>query len=112
VNVSRLTNELKLTVFAGEGELLSRPVTGGYIGDLLSWVMGRAEPGCAWITIMQNVNVAAVAVLADVACVILAEGVTPDAALLDKARTQSVALLGSSLPAFALAQELHKRLQR
>ena len=27
----------------------SREVTGVYIGDLLSWVMGRAEAGDAWI---------------------------------------------------------------
>ena len=56
-----------------------KEIEGAYIGDLLSWVMGRAEENCAWITIMSNVNVVAVASLADVACVILAEGVVlPD----------------------------------
>ena len=65
-------------------EVLSMPspdseITGGYCGDLLSWVMGRAQCGNAWITIMSNINVAAVASLSDVACVILAEGVKPDA---------------------------------
>ena len=54
-----------------------RPVTGGYAGDLLSWVMGRAREGDCWITIMSNQNVAAVAVLAEVGCVLLAEGVQP-----------------------------------
>ena len=53
-----------------------REVTGVYIGDLLSWVMGRAKAGDAWITIMSNVNIVAVAALADTACIILAEGVT------------------------------------
>ena len=53
-----------------------REVKGAYIGDLLSWVMGRAECDNAWITIMSNINVIAVASLADVACVILSEGVT------------------------------------
>ena len=52
-----------------------REVTGGYVGDLLSWVMGRASAGDAWITIMSNMNVAAVASLADVSCVIFSEGV-------------------------------------
>ena len=55
----------------------SREVTGVYIGDLLSWVMGRADCGDAWITIMSNINIVAVASLADVACIILAEGVCP-----------------------------------
>ena len=39
-----------------------RIVSGGYTGDLLSWVMGRAESDNAWITIMTNVNIVAVAV--------------------------------------------------
>ena len=52
-----------------------RSISGGYVGDLLSWVMGRAGQDCAWLTIMSNQNVAAVALMADVSCVILTEGV-------------------------------------
>lgn len=47
-----------------------REISGVYIGDLLSWVMGRAKAGDAWITIMSNINIVAVASLADVACII------------------------------------------
>ena len=52
-----------------------REVEGFYAGDLLSWVMGRANAGNVWFTIMSNVNVLAVASLVDLA-VVLAEGVT------------------------------------
>ena len=38
-----------------------REIKGCYIGDLLSWVMGRAEADNVWITIMSNINIAAVA---------------------------------------------------
>ena len=38
-----------------------REISGVYIGDLLSWVMGRAKAGDAWITIMSNINIVAVA---------------------------------------------------
>ena len=79
---------------------------GGYCGDLLSWVMGRAPAGGAWMTIMSNVNVAAVAALTDTACVILAEGVTPDAPLLDKARAQGITLLGTELSVYDCAVKL------
>ena len=44
----------------------------GYAGDLLSWVMSHATAGDAWVTIMSNINVAAVASLTEVACVIFA----------------------------------------
>ena len=40
-----------------------REINGVYIGDLLSWVMGRAEADNAWITIMSNNNILAVASL-------------------------------------------------
>ena len=48
-----------------------RSVQGAYAGDLLSWVMGRAEADNAFVTIMTNVNVVAVAALAELSCVIL-----------------------------------------
>ncbi len=82
-----------------------RSVTGGYTGDLLSWVMGRAQSGDCWITVMSNVNVAAVAQLADVACVVFAEGVQPDSATRSAAETHGINLLGSAESAFTLCAE-------
>lgn len=104
MTVQQLTDKLDLSIFhMADG---NRTVGGGYAGDLLSWVMGKAQAEEAWITIMSNVNVAAVAVLTDVACVILAEGVTPDPQLMEKARAKGVNLLGSPAGAFALAFQL------
>ena len=48
-----------------------REISGAYCGDLLSWVMGHAQSGDAWITIMSNINTVAVASLADVSCIVL-----------------------------------------
>lgn len=83
-----------------------REVTGAYTGDLLSWVMGRAEADSAWVTIMSNVNVVAVASLADVACVILAEDVDLDAGVAEKAQTQRVNLLASPLTSYEVCAKL------
>lgn len=80
-----------------------REITGAYIGDLLSWVMGRAEADSAWITIMSNVNVIAVATLADVSCVILAEGVTLEDEVLATAKEKCINVLTSKLSAYELA---------
>ena len=49
-------------------------ITGAYAGDLLSWVMGRADEGCVWATIMTNVNVVAVATLVGTAAAVVCEG--------------------------------------
>ena len=80
-----------------------REVHGAYVGDLLSWVMGRAGADNAWITIMSNVNVIAVASLSDVSCVILAEGVTLDDELINTAKQKSINILKSCLPAYETA---------
>ncbi len=104
MTVQNLADTLGLTPFHLEDA--GRTVSGGYCGDLLSWVMGKASADGAWLTIMSNVNVAAVAALTDVSCVILTEGVTPDAPLLDKAKAQGINLLGSGLSTFDCAVRL------
>ena len=85
-----------------------REVEGAYMGDLLSWVMGRATYGNAWITIMNNVNTIAVASLADVSCVILSEGVTLDDELVKTATMKGINVLSSKQPSFETAVMLGK----
>jgi hypothetical protein len=87
-------------------EAEDRPVTGGYAGDLLSWVMGRAESGDCWITIMSNRNVPAVCTLTDVAMVIFAEDVTPDDAALEAAVKNDLNFYGSPLSVFDLCAKV------
>ena len=90
-----------------EGE---REISGVYIGDLLSWVMGRAKPDNAWITIMSNINIAAVASLADTACIILAEGVTLEPEVAETAGAKGVNILSTEMPAYETAVLLSKLL--
>lgn len=94
-----------------QGGDLTRPVQGGYCGDLLSWVMGRAGADGAWLTIMSNRNVAAVAEMADLSCVILCEGVTPDPELQTRAEAENLALLGTEEDTFSTAGRLYALLQ-
>ncbi len=70
-----------------------REITGVYIGDLLSWVMGKAKSGDAWITIMSNVNILAVASLTDCACIILSEGVTLESEIIETAKLKDINVL-------------------
>lgn len=106
MTVSELTDRLNLEVVASGDE--SREVTGGYCGDLLSWVMGRAQAGDAWITVMGNVNAVAVAVLADVACILLAEDSPFDEEAAARAQAQQVAVRRSPKTGYALAVELSR----
>ena len=83
-----------------------REVSGGYAGDLLSWVMGRADAGDAWVTIMSNVNIIAVASLADPSCIILSEGVEPDEGVKERAEMQGVNLLASRKDTFEVCAQI------
>ena len=80
-----------------------KEVSGAYIGDLLSWVMGKAESGNVWITIMSNINTVAVATLTDVSCILLAEGVTPDENALEAAKSKRVNILSTKMSAYEAA---------
>lgn len=80
-----------------------REVSGVYIGDLLSWVMGKANSGDAWITIMSNVNILAVASLTDCACVILSEGVTLSEEIIETAKEKGINVLSFSKSSFDAA---------
>ena len=81
----------------------NREIDGAYVGDLLSWVMGKAEADNIWITIMSNINVIAVASLSDVSCVLLAEDVTLDNEVLDTAKAKGINVLSTSLSAYEAA---------
>lgn len=80
-----------------------RVINGAYVGDLLSWVMGKAQYDNIWITIMSNINVVAVASLSDVSCVLLAEDVTLDSEVLDTAKEKGINILSTPLAAYEAA---------
>jgi hypothetical protein len=104
VTVAELKESLSLTpVSLPDGE---REVEGVYIGDLLSWVMGRAQADNAWLTIMSNLNIVAVATLADVSCIILCEGVIPDEGVTATAQAKGVNILSTERTAFHTAKAL------
>lgn len=85
-------------------------VAGGYVGDLLSWVMGNASPDCAWVTIMTNRNIIAVASLIDMGCIILAEGCSLPEDVTALAQEQGINVLASPLPTYETCGILFKYL--
>ncbi len=110
MTVRDLAPRLNAEVLCGAEENLAALVQGGYCGDLLSWVMGRAREADAWVTIMSNLNVAAVAHLTGVACVVLSEDVSPDDALLTRAAQEGIPLLRTRLSSFEACLRIHEAL--
>lgn len=108
MTVNELKDKLNLKLLT-EGDL-SREITNGYCGDLLSWVMSRAQEGDCWFTVMGNINCVAVAVLSDCACVVLCENASLDEDARLRATELGVNILLSDKNAYDLSVELGKLL--
>lgn len=107
MKLSELAEKLELECLT-KSDFEDREITGGYCGDLLSWVMGKANPGNVWITIMSNINIVAVASLTDAACILLAENINLEKEIIEKADEQDVIILRSSKPSYLLAAEVFR----
>jgi len=91
-----------------EGDNLNREIGKAFCCDLLSIAMSKAPAGCAWVTVMGNVNTLAVATLTDAAVVILAENSTLDSTAAAKAAEQGVTVLATEKPIFDTALQIHE----
>ncbi len=83
-----------------------RPVESVFCCDLLSLAMSRARAGCAWVTVMANLNTVAVATLTDAACLVFAEGITPPEGCVAKAAEEGIAVYTSPLPVYETARAI------
>lgn len=110
MKVSDVVRQLGLKVFSGE-KGLENEVTGGYVSDLLSDVMGFAREGDLWITLQTHQNVMAVASLKDLAAIVLVKGFSPEPDTLAHSDEEGIPVLGTELSTFELAGRLYQMLR-
>jgi len=110
MKVSDLVEKFGLKVFSG-GAGLNNEITGGYVSDLLSDVMGNAEEGKVWITLQTHQNVMAIASLKDLAAVILVKGFEPEEDTIEHSNEEGVPVLGTDLGTFEISGELFNALK-
>lgn len=108
MNVKQLQEQLDLTFLCGEAIAPEKEINGCYCGDLLSWVMSRAEAGNIWLTVMGNVNSIGVAVLADISCIILTENAALDEDAKKRAEENDVVILTTSKNSYSVAAEISR----
>ena len=106
MKVSEIVNELGLTVYSGQNGL-DREITGGYVSDLLSDVMGNAQEGEVWITLQVHQNVMAIASLKDLAAVILVNNLEPLENTIRHSNEENIPILGTGLSTFEIAGKLY-----
>jgi len=106
MKLSDLVNALGLEVVSAP-ESLEKEVTGGYVSDLLSDVIGNSREGDVWVTLQSHVNVVAVASMKELAGIILVSSRRLDEDAVVKAREEGIAVMVSELPAFELVGRLY-----
>lgn len=111
MKVSELVEKLGLTVFSGH-QGLDREITGGYVCDLLSDVMGNAQEGQIWITLQVHQNVIAIASLKELAAVILVNQLEPQENTKEASNKEGIPVLGTSLTTFEISGEVYQLMQK
>lgn len=91
---------------AVEGDT-TRLVTSGYACDLLSEVIAKAAPGSAWATIQTHANVIAVAAMVGISIVIVCEGRTCEADVVEHAAKEHLTILYSRDSAYVVSGKLY-----
>jgi hypothetical protein len=104
MKISELVNRLDAKVVSLPDP--KKEIDGGYCGDFLSFVMSKAPENCAWFTIMNNTNVAAVATLADIGVIVICEDVQPDEQLKNAVINKRIALIVTKLSIFDAARKM------
>ncbi|PKM66309.1 MAG: hypothetical protein CVU95_11660 [Firmicutes bacterium HGW-Firmicutes-2] len=83
-------------------------VLSGFVGDLLSVVMGKAKEQCAWITIQGHINIIAVGTLINVGCIIVTEGFKVDEDAIKKANEEDIVIMTTQLSSYEAAALLSR----
>jgi hypothetical protein len=106
MNLKEIIDGLGLEVKTTELDL-NREVTGGYVSDLLSDVIGNSKEGYIWLTIQVHLNIVAVASLKGLSGIILVNNRKPDDETMKKAVQENIPIMTSPSPAFDLVGRLY-----
>lgn len=106
MTLQEIIDQLDLKILAGQKEFKKIIPTSGYASDLLSCVMAGAKHGGIWITLQAHMNIVAVAALLELSAVIITENAQPDLDTIAKANEESITLLATSQPTYAVAGKL------
>lgn len=109
-SLNNLKERLNYKCLSGKA-WLGRTADGAYVSDLLSDVMGKAQPGMLWITSQVHKNIVAVASLKELSAIIVVNERKVDSEVLEQAEAEEVVILASGKPAFETAGELYRYLK-
>ncbi|MEW6350244.1 MAG: DRTGG domain-containing protein [Thermodesulfobacteriota bacterium] len=108
MTLGEIVKSLGLIVRCGDDEQMERTVEGGYVSDLLSDVIAGSREGDLWITLQIHQNIVAVAVLNNLAGILIVGGRDPDTETMKKAQEQGVPIMVTKTTAYEVAGRLYE----
>ena len=109
--IADIIETLDLKLISGAGGLQNE-ITGCYVSDLLSDVIGNAREGELWITLQTHQNIIAVASLKDLAAIILVRGLTAEEGTIEKSNLENIPVLTTTLDTFSVAGILYQLIKK
>ena len=107
MTLEEIKTVLKAEVYSGASNL-GRQVRSGYASDFMSEVMAGGKVDQVWFTVQTHPNVAAVALLTNLAAVIITGGHKPEPATIAKAEIEGLPIMSTDYPTFEALQALFK----
>ncbi len=86
-------------------------IEAGYCGDLMSDVIANASGDSIWVTVQAHKNSIAVALIKDIKAIIFTNNVEINQEVIEKAKEESIALLGTEKNSFQICGLLYKLLE-
>ena len=106
MKLQEIIDSLSLKVETPSADL-NREVSGAYVSDMMSDVMGNAKDGFLWITVQVHLNIIAVASLKNLSGIILVNSRVPAEDTLKKAIDEKIPIMTTPLSAFDLVGMLY-----
>ncbi|MGA2667872.1 MAG: serine kinase [Ignavibacteria bacterium] len=94
----------KVTYFEGG----SNEITGAYTSDLLSDVIAHSQKGFIWVTLQTHVNIVAVASLKELVAIIIVLNKEVDSDTIEKANSEKIIILKTSMNAYEVSGKLYE----
>ncbi|MGB4596188.1 MAG: hypothetical protein WBI14_09835 [Anaerolineaceae bacterium] len=106
MNMFEVSDHLALTALTYHNSLLNVEVKTAYQSDLLSCVMSGGGEKSIWVTLINNINIVAVAKLLDIPVIIVTENAMPDESTLDRAKSEGISIFLTPKGNYQVAGEL------
>ena len=107
MNLIDVVKELELTPLTNSENINEIQVSNAYQSDLLSCVMNGGGEKSIWITLINNINIVAVAKLLDISAIIITENAIPAEATIERANMEGINLFLTTKGNYEVAGKLY-----